>query len=291
MGHHPPVRWSVLRRVRMAALVTLVVLLGGIARAEAGAIFLTGHDPDFHGILGGHDDGAQHINNRAIDFIMDAAFNPFAALPFLFVESKIPVPAGHTVGEAGIIASGYVAGVDYIAADATTLNAALNGLGTLYGGIVVASDFGGILTQAELNILNARSADIITFLNAGGGLYAMAESNGGAHLTPAGGHFAFLPFIVSSTAFDAAEVANVVTPFGLTLGLVNSDVNGNFSHNYFSGTGGLIPVDLFNGDPNRPLSLAFRGRVTDDGAVPEPASVLLMAVGLGIGAYRRRRTL
>ena len=100
----------------------------------------------------------------------------------------------------------------------------------------MASDFGGVLTQAELNILNARSADIITLLNAGGGLYAMAESNGGAHLTPSGGHYGFLPFIVSSTAFDAAEVANVVTPFGLTLGLVNSDVNGNFSHNYFSST-------------------------------------------------------
>jgi hypothetical protein len=287
MAHRHSVR-SALRRVRTTALVTLVVLFGGIANAEAGAIFLTGHDPDFHAVLGGNTVGSRNINTRAIDYIMDPAFNPFAALPFLFVESNIPVPGGHTVGEAGIIASGYATGVDYIAADASTLNTALNGLGTLYGGIVVASDFGGILTQAELNILNARSADIIAFLNAGGGLYAMAESNGGAGLTPAGGHFGFLPFIVSSTAFDAAETANIVTPFGLALGLVNSDVNGNFSHNYFSGTGGMIPVDLFNGDPARPLSLAFRGPVTPGGVVPEPASLLLMGVALGLGAYRRR---
>jgi hypothetical protein len=48
----------------------------------------------------------------------------------------------------------------------------------------VASDFGGILTQAELNILNADSSNIINFPNSGGGLYAMAEHNSGAGLTP-----------------------------------------------------------------------------------------------------------
>ena len=34
-------------------------------------IFLTGHDPDFHAFVGGNAAGAQHINQRAIDFIMD----------------------------------------------------------------------------------------------------------------------------------------------------------------------------------------------------------------------------
>ena len=89
---------------------------------------------------------------------MDPVFKPFAALPFLFVESSIAPPGGHTLGELGIIDSGYAPGVDYIKADASTLNTALNNLGVLDGGIVVASDFGGVLTQAELDILNARSA-------------------------------------------------------------------------------------------------------------------------------------
>jgi hypothetical protein len=44
-----------------------------------------------------------------------------------------------------------------------------------YSGIVVASDYGGWLRQDELNILDARSADIINYLNGGGGLFAMAE--------------------------------------------------------------------------------------------------------------------
>ena len=70
---------------------------------------------------------------------------------------------------------------------------------------MVASDFGGILRQAELDILNDRKIDIINFLNAGGGLYAMSEGNGGVGLTPGGGHFGFLPFVTSSVNLDASE--------------------------------------------------------------------------------------
>jgi len=96
--------------------------------------------------------------------------------------------------------------------NAAGLNAALNNLGTTYDAIVVASDFGGILTQAELDILDARSADIINFLNAGGGIYAMAESGigGGANLTTSG-QFGFLRFIVSNAALNQSEVGNTLT--------------------------------------------------------------------------------
>src|SRR6185436_5475856 len=102
---------------------------------------------------------------------------------------------------------------------------------------------GALLTQAELNILNANTAAIIAFLNAGGGLYAMAEGNGGAHLTPGGGHYGFLPFIVSTTSLDQGESGFTVTPFGQSLGLTASDVNGNASHNIFTSTGGMQVVD------------------------------------------------
>src|SRR5579864_8303643 len=209
--------WKTLRVSLLAA-----VCLAAVNVYWAGSIFLTGHDPDFHALLGGNALGAQHINQDAINFITDPAFNSFAAggvHKFLFVESSIVPPAGHTDGVNGLIASGYVSGVNFDKVDATGLNTALNHLGTTYDAIVVASDFGGILTQAELNILDARSMDIINFLNAGGGLYAMAESDSGAHLTPSGGQFGFLPFIVTSTQLDQGESGFTVTPFGASLGL------------------------------------------------------------------------
>jgi hypothetical protein len=248
----------------------------------AGSIFLTGHDPDFHGDLGGNSAGALHISQAAIAFIQDATFNPFvAAAPrFLFVESNIPAPGGHHPGLDGIVDAGYTEGSDFDHVDASGLTAALNLLGTTYSAIVVASDFGGILTSLELDILNARSADIIAFLNGGGGLYAMAESNGGAGLTTGSTRFGFLPFIVSSTQFNQAETGNTVTPFGASLGLTNADVNGNFSHNIFTSTGGMNIVDT--DAAGNILSLAVRSQVTPGGVVPEPSTLVFGSAGLAL---------
>jgi len=270
--------------VRGAVLVAAMMCYGAAdARPNEGSVFLTGHDPDFHAILGGNGLGAQHINQTAIGFIQDPAFNPYFAggvHRFLFVESSIVPPPGHTVGMAGIIASGYTLGVDFDHADASTLNAALNGLGTAYSGIVVASDFGGILTQAELDILNARASDIADFVNSGGGLYAMAEGNSGAHLTPNGGWFNFVPTVTSSAALDQSEVGNTVTPFGAGLGLTNGDVNGNASHSIFLNLGGLQAVDL---DAAGHI-LSAAGRVN----IPGPGGAVLVVLG-GVVAFRRRR--
>lgn len=254
-------------RTCAAALVTLALagMVAGAASAGSigGSVFLTGHDPDFHATLGGNTVGAQNINIVAINFIRDPGFNPFVAIApkFLFVESHIAVPGGHTVGKNGIVASGYVEGVDFDQADASTLNAALNLLGLPggYSAIVVASDFGGIFTQAELDILNGRQASIATFLNAGGGLYAMAESNSGSHLTPGAGQYAFIPSIVTALNVDQSEVGNTVTPFGAGLGLTNADINGNASHVVFTYINGYSVVD--RDAAGRILSIAGREQV------------------------------
>ncbi|HEY6991904.1 MAG TPA: hypothetical protein VH369_26160 [Bryobacteraceae bacterium] len=249
----------------------------------AGSIFLTGHDPDYHSFAGGNTSGAAAINTAAINFVTDPAFNPFANAGikrFLYVTSNIAPPAGHVDGTNGLLTSGYVLGVDFDRADAATLVTALGRLGTTYDALVIASDFGGILTQAELNILNAHSPDIINFLNQGGGLYAMAESDLGAGLTPGGGLFGYLPFVIASAQKDQNETGDTVTSFGASIGLSSTDLNGNASHNIFTATSGLNIVDLDSSGAI--LSLAGRGKVTDGGVsvVPEPADIFLFATGL-----------
>lgn len=287
------------RRVTFALTISAIItlLLISVASSWAGAIFITGHDPDFHAcgpcafVPDTNALGAQHINQAAINFVTDPAFNPFAvaAHKFLFVEGLITPPAGHSDGRQGLIASGFVLGTDFEVHGLSDLNTELNLLGTKYDAIVVASDSVGILTQPVLNILNARSADIIAFLNAGGGLYAMAESNGGiVPLTPLGGHFGFLPFVVSSASLFESEIGYSVTSFGSSLGLSADDINGNFSHNIFEGTFGLNVVDR-DGEGNI-ISLAGRGSVTSTGVVPEPSTFLLLGSGLaGLAMWRRKK--
>lgn len=275
--------------------------LGSAQVASAASLFLTGHDPDFHASnsAGTAVDsiGAVNINRTAIGFIMDPNFNlavSGGASKFLFVESSTtPVPGGHRIGKNGIIQSGYVEGVDFDHVDAGSLDAALNMLGTTYGGIVVASDFGGLLTQAELDILNARSTDIIDFLNVqNGGLYAMAEGNNGpARLTPGGGHFGFLPFVVSATGLNQSEAGTTVTAFGAALGLTDADVSSNFSHNIFNDTFGLNVVDRDRA--GNILTLAGRGIIDPGGGVnpvPLPAAAWLFGSALiGLVGFGRRK--
>jgi hypothetical protein len=275
-------------RIRLWGFVPLLAL-GAALPAFAGPIFLTGHDPDFHA----QDSvGAQNLLRTGLSFVTNGTFDDGAATKFLWIESRIATPLGHRVGEAGLTTIGLTLGVHYDRANAAEF-ASINL--SSYTAIAVASSFGGLLTRAELDALIAREADIASFVNAGGGLMALAQCFGAgccANLldgqTPPD-LFGFLPVqgVVPAGANPPFTVtaAGAAAPFNLT----NADVN-DPTHNSFSSTGGLIVLDTQIG--GNAVTLAGNVRVVDDEFVPTPEPGLVGLLGsclAGLAFARRRR--
>src|SRR5262249_40055587 len=116
-------RRFVVRRVASLAAAAFLLLGAGASTSRAGSIFLTGHDPDYHSYYCCNLDGARHINQIAIHYILDPTYNPFAANihKFLYVSSSIFPPPGHIDGRMGLAAAGFVEGVDFEKHDASDL--------------------------------------------------------------------------------------------------------------------------------------------------------------------------
>lgn len=249
--------------------------------AFAGSIFVSGHDPDFHAFAGPNVIGAQNIINQSLAFARNGN-----TAPILFLQTNtLNIGLGdHVNSESGLIASGYAAantpGQHYVTINATqfaTVNL------SLYSALFIPSDHGGTLTGSDLLALNARSGDILAYLNGGGGLVAFAED--GFRTGPPAANYGFLPFLVSAAAASQGENGFTLTVEGSALGLTLNDINGNFSHTVFSATGGMNVVD--RDSAGRIVSLDFRGQVGSGGVVPEPSSVALFGMGmLGLIGYR-----
>ena len=276
-----------------AAATGFLLFTGAMSAATIGSVFVSGHDPDFHASQGPNPVGAQHLIQDALSFARNGN-----SAPILLLESNLSNEAlgDHTDSEVGLMDSGFTAGstsgnhyVKVNFGQFATIDL------SQFSAIFIPSDHGGTLTGNDLQTLDARSADILAYLNSGGGLVAWAQD--GDHQPPTSGPapklFGFLPFLVSTTAFSEAENGNTLTSFGTSLGLTNGDINGNFSHNVFTATGGMTVVDRdAAGDI---LSLGFRGEITPVGVAPEPSSGMLISIGfvvLLVGcAFRNRKVL
>lgn len=228
------------------------------AATAPGGIFVTGHDPDYHASAGGNNAGAEHIIQHAIAYVTNNNNNNTSNLKILLVtDLRNSTGPGYSDPRLGMNAAGFTKFdvADYGSGTPGTLDLHKVNF-TSYDVVVVASSFGGWLRQDELKILNNRSADLISYINKGGGLVAFAEpsyrfvgwnvssfypgNNTDTTLT-----FGFIPFVVSETPLGQPEEGFKVTEFGASeLGLNDSDVNGNFAHNIFTNTGGMNIVDV-----------------------------------------------
>lgn len=253
-------RWALAVGVVAAGIAAAVVAGSGSGASAApvavattpGGIFVTGHDPDFHAHQGSNFDGARHIIQKSIGYV---TFD--AASPSILFVTDVDVGSCASDSRLGLDDSGFTT---YDVADYGSGTPGVLDLNTVdfgnYDVVVIASDFGGCLKQSEIDILNTRSNDLIDYVNAGGGVVAFSEVS-----TTAFGYFPF----VHSTEAHQGESGFEVTELGAAMGLVDADVNGNFSHSVLTATGGLAAVDHdANGNT---ISYAIRGAtITKKGA-------------------------
>ena len=235
---------------------------GGII---GGDIFLTGHDPDFHA-QGSGEPGAEDLLKVGLDFVTNGTYTD-TITKFLWVESRIAPPSGHRTGELALsVDLGLTLGTHYDRANGAEL-ASVDF--SNYSAIAIASTFGGLLTEAELDALIARKDDIEEFVNSGGGVFASAECYPcGQNLAGSAAKlFAYLPINLSSIN---ASLPFQVTPFGTSLGLDNDDLQSP-THNSFADSGGLNIVD--NDVANEPTTLAGHVLIGAGGFTPSGLQV------------------
>ena len=280
-------------KLSTAFLVGSLLAFGGGTVQADGGLFVTGHDPDYHSFVGGNTAGARNIIVKALDFTTDGIANNGNAFGNILLLTSRTNPGGD---ESDPVFGLTAAGVTFDIADAGVAGGSVLNFNTLnlnnYGAIVVASDYGGWLSQAEATALIARKNDILEYIDDGGAVVAFAEAGNRpgppTGITNPADRWGWLPFLTAAASLNQSEIDYTVTPFGTSLGLSVTDINGNASHNIFVDPlpSGMQVVD--RDSQNNVISLAFYGPIN---AIPEPGTCVIFSLGLGLLGWQLRRRL
>ena len=214
-----------LRKILTVLAAGAALSMTGFA-AQAGNLWLTRHDADFHCDGTG---GAQcNYFGIAANFVRQGA--PTKTLPVLVLDSGSQVAAslGSTEAKSKNTVEGAGAAIPFTVVDPTSPAFATTPINTAtWSAIIIASDSscGGCDNDAaDITAINARTSEIQSFFTAGGGLLYLAGASNRAT------YYASVPIPTTGVAVSAPFT---VQPPGAALGLTSTDVNCCATHNSF----------------------------------------------------------
>lgn len=258
-------------------LLTLAIGASLSMSAQAGNIFITGHDSDEH------TNGA--YMSAGLDFLLFGT-----AQSGNRNKTVAHINTFNNAGVSSALSGNYA--VTTFSADAAGINSALTGG---FDAVLVGS---GAESSAN-NALLAASGLFTTYFNGGGSVYINTDEGFGQTW------FNFVPSF-GTTVANTISVSGIFAPTaaGSTIGLTQAIVDADVTHNFFTG----VDTSLFtilevteqnnaNVPAGQTVALGLRAGVISSSGfgssgnpVPEPATLALMGLGFaGLAMARRRK--